>query len=275
MPLKLNFTIPNKAVHAFIVVIVLLLVAGVVAYTVSPGAIPNPGHALNTIQGYFNGDITLVDTIGKLQQRSTVAGAMECGAGYYVSKINFDGTVTCVLDDSGSGDITAVNGGAGLLPDTCTSGDCTLNVNPGSVLTTGIEIVSDEIRLMDNGCVAGEVLKRNASNNGWECVPDNVGFGSIGAVMYLESDGTPANCPSGWTQAFYNRVYIGTITSRSNGFRVCYRTDRTCLVMYLKSNTVLVDTCLAGWTQADLQSVSAAGTTVSGLRNYVRTCYRC
>ncbi len=49
---------------------------------------------------------------------------MECGAGYYISKINFDGTVTCVLNDSGSGGIETITTGGGL-----TGGGSTSTVN--------------------------------------------------------------------------------------------------------------------------------------------------
>jgi hypothetical protein len=85
--------------------------------------------------------------------------------------VEWDGSAwQCIPTPSGGGDITDVNGGDGLTPNSCASGACTLAVNPGAAATTGIEVVSDEVRLMDDGCVAGEVLKRNAANNGWECV---------------------------------------------------------------------------------------------------------
>ncbi len=98
-------------------------------------------------------------------------------------------TGLCIASDcrsswptAGTGDITGVDGGAGLTPNTCSTGDCTLNVNTGSTATTGLEIVSDQIRLMNDGCAANEVLKRNATNTGWQCVADDSGGGSLACV---------------------------------------------------------------------------------------------
>jgi hypothetical protein len=79
--------------------------------------------------------------------------------------------------------ITGVTAGTGLTGGG-TTGNVTLNVNAGNAATTGLEInpVSDELRLSTAGCIAGEILKRNASNNGWECVADNTGAGDITGV---------------------------------------------------------------------------------------------
>lgn len=101
-----------------------------------------------------------------------------------------DGTLACGTDSNGTGDITDVKGGLGLTPDNCSSGSCTLDINTGAAATTGLEIVSDEIRLMDDGCEANETLKRNPANTGWECVA--VGSGSSfwtpsGSDIYYDS----------------------------------------------------------------------------------------
>jgi hypothetical protein len=82
-----------------------------------------------------------------------------------------------------------VTAGAGLSGGG-TSGNVTLNVNTGNAATTGLEVVSDELRLSTAGCVAGEVLKRNSSNTGWECVADNSGGASYSAGEGITISGT-------------------------------------------------------------------------------------
>ncbi len=97
MPLNLNLTIPNRAVHIFVAFVVLFLAGSVIAYAVSPGLVPNPGHALSAIQGYFSGDVSLEQSLEKLQQR--VAGT--CAVGSSIRVINVDGTVSCEDDSVG------------------------------------------------------------------------------------------------------------------------------------------------------------------------------
>ena len=50
-------------------VLLLVGVVGVVAYFTGPGAVPNPGHALTSIQGYFSGDTNLQTSLGKFCQK--------------------------------------------------------------------------------------------------------------------------------------------------------------------------------------------------------------
>jgi hypothetical protein len=88
---------------SLIVLIVGLFIGGVFGFTVAPGTIPSPGHALAQIQGYFSGDTSLEQSLGKLQQ--LVSG--NCAAGSSIRVINVDGTVECETDDTGGGDTAA------------------------------------------------------------------------------------------------------------------------------------------------------------------------
>ena len=71
MPLKLNLKISNKAIYAFIGLIVIAVVsAGVYSLNVADPLldVPDPGHALDSTQGYFEGDTSLRDSLGRLCQ---------------------------------------------------------------------------------------------------------------------------------------------------------------------------------------------------------------
>jgi hypothetical protein len=103
-----------------------------------------------------------------------------CIAGEVLKRNAANSGWDCVADNSGTGTITGVTAGAGLTGGG-TSGNVTLNVNTGTAATTGIEIVSDQVRLLTAGCAAGEVLKRNSLNNGWECVSD------LGPVLLVKT----------------------------------------------------------------------------------------
>ncbi len=63
-------------------VLLLIGVIGTFAYTASPGAVPNPGHALTSIQGYFSGDTNLQTSLGKFCQAdgtNCVSSTVSCG----------------------------------------------------------------------------------------------------------------------------------------------------------------------------------------------------
>lgn len=67
--MKLEVTIEKK--YVFFLAASLLILAGAItsyAFTASPGAVPNPGHALAEIQGYFSGDANLQNSLGRFCQ---------------------------------------------------------------------------------------------------------------------------------------------------------------------------------------------------------------
>ncbi|MEK6899237.1 MAG: hypothetical protein AABW79_04030 [Nanoarchaeota archaeon] len=67
--MKIEVNIEKK--YVFLIVGILILIAGgifVYAYTFSLGTVPNPGHSLSSIQGYFSGDTNLQTTLGKFCQ---------------------------------------------------------------------------------------------------------------------------------------------------------------------------------------------------------------
>lgn len=66
---QIILNIQKKFAFAIIGFLAVLIVGSFVyAYTSSPGTVPNPGHALTSIQGYFAGDGDLGVSLGKLCQ---------------------------------------------------------------------------------------------------------------------------------------------------------------------------------------------------------------
>jgi hypothetical protein len=67
----MQITVNIEKRHAFMMlgaILILALVIGINAFTVAPGTIPSPGHALNKIQGYFSGDANLQASLAKFCQ---------------------------------------------------------------------------------------------------------------------------------------------------------------------------------------------------------------
>jgi hypothetical protein len=166
--MKLFFETENKPRPLFLVgILAATLFVSALAFNPGPGVIPSPGHALTEMQGYFEGDNSIMDTMGKMQQRVSE----NCAAGSSIRSINVDGTVVCETDDEGSGPTIT-----GTLETTVVScpGSCTVACPAGYVVTGGD---------WDVGSVGGlsSYYISRPSGNGWEC---NAGgnFGTCRAV---------------------------------------------------------------------------------------------
>lgn len=76
--MKLEVNISKK--YFFGILAAIFIIAGIIvgyAYTATPGSVPVPGHALDSIQGYFSGDSNLQVSLGKFCQ----ADGTNCQAG--------------------------------------------------------------------------------------------------------------------------------------------------------------------------------------------------
>jgi len=65
----MSFLVEKK--HAYVlsaIIVVLIGARAVVSYNVNPGVVPDPGHALGKIQGYFENDANLEESLGKFCQ---------------------------------------------------------------------------------------------------------------------------------------------------------------------------------------------------------------
>ncbi len=67
MKIEVKFT-TKRAFIFLLCSLILLGISGVIAYTIGLGSVPNPGHPLSNIQGYFSGDPDLQASLGKLCQ---------------------------------------------------------------------------------------------------------------------------------------------------------------------------------------------------------------
>lgn len=176
----------------------------------------------------------------------------------------------------------------------------------GDVLVKGNEAVAGQLQLGNfaddpDPAMGDGTLYYNTDNHTFRGYQDGAWgliTGAFGeSVMYLRTASpdcsafAPAACPADWVQAGLDIEYedvgqIGVgVGIASNCVRTCYRDDRACRVMRLRTGNTGFQSCATnapaacpvGWTQADLKQeyMSIAEHSGTILYNCVRTCYRC
>ncbi|MFA4855217.1 MAG: hypothetical protein WC634_01345 [archaeon] len=197
--MSLKLTVPNSFFHLVVVFIVTVFVVGAFAYVVLPGVVPNPGHALSTIQGYFQGDASLVQSLAKIQQQVTGL----CAVGSSIRVINADGTVSCEADDVGAAGVTSISAGTGI----------TLSPNP--ITTTGT--ISANTTVLQNRvsgtCAVGNSIRVINADGTVACETDDVGTGDITSVSVgtgLTGGGASGDVTLEANTAYLQRRVTGT-----------------------------------------------------------------
>ncbi len=145
----MKFEVSVSKLHMFLIVGVVLVFAvsvGVFAFTSSPGAVPNPGHALSSIQGYFSGDADLQNSLGRFCQSDGTNCQSGGGSG---------GKITCsstpFYDSVSSGGVSAKPGRVAVnVPSVCIGGSgngCVLKQE--ILVSSGSLAVIDAVRFVD------------------------------------------------------------------------------------------------------------------------------
>jgi len=157
------------------------------------------------------------ETVGGKLSSDFALSNQTCGTGTVVKGIQAGGTLNCVTDATNTGDITGVTAGTGLIgggnagtvtisanagylqrrvSTACTgesairvisaTGGVTCQSTAGTTYSAGAGLVltNAQFSLSTLGCVAGEVLKRDANNTAWECVADEDTAASLATVAY-------------------------------------------------------------------------------------------
>jgi hypothetical protein len=163
-------------------------IAGIDTAELVQNVSPGPG-----LGGGGSGEsVTLFVDFTQTQQR--VGGS--CPVGSSIRQINADGSVICEADSGGSGDITAVTAGSGLVGGGA-SGDVSLSI--GTNMVTGAMIQNSTISTADiavdaidsfriaNGAVTGADIA-DGSVNTVDLAPAAVGSAQIGNNSILAED---------------------------------------------------------------------------------------
>ncbi len=130
----------------------------------SGGDVTSVTAGVGLIGGGETGDVSLSVDDASIQNRVTGA----CPSGETIQSINQDGTVLC--ESSGTGDITAVTAGQGLIGGG-DSGVVTLNVDPGMIQNR-----------VNGSCAVGQSIRSILQDGSVICEVDNDSGGDITSV---------------------------------------------------------------------------------------------
>lgn len=200
------------------------------------------------VTGYFKapsgvvGDITEIQTaagsgltgaattgIANLSLASTYKLPQACSTGQ-VPKFNATTSLwQCQNDNTGSGTVTSVGGGAGIVA----TGP---NVVGGAIVSSGlIELANGYI--LPQGCTPGQVPK-SAGGGAWSCAADNAGSGTVSSITL--GDGLTDNIALPFTSG-------GTITTTGSiTLPIPYRLPQACNIGQVPIKTFGTWGCVDG-----------------------------
>ncbi len=140
------------------------------------------------------------DTLGGMAAEDVQARVTgSCGAGNFIIAVNADGTVACAPDLSGSGDITSVTTGSGLMGGAA-AGDVNISLT--------------------NTCAPTELLKWNGT--AWSCAADANSGGDVTGVTIGPAGGLIGGGTSGdITLALLNTCGFGQVLKWNGATWIC------------------------------------------------------